>query len=82
MNEIIKEQPDRTAAKMAQFIADIEELKAELNQKNKQLDYYERLQREFATVGPMKSQLDKLMKLVQEKDAQLANERIEKEEYR
>lgn len=69
MNEVIKEQPDITAAKMAQFIQDIEELKAEINTKNKQIDYYERLQRDFATVGPMKSQLDNLMKLLQEKDA-------------
>ena len=82
MNEIIKEQPDRTAAKMAQFIQDIEDLKAELDHKNKQLDYFDKLQRDFVSVGPMKSQIDKLMKLVQEKDSLLADEKIDKEEYR
>jgi hypothetical protein len=30
----------------------------------------------------MKSQIDKLMKLVQEKDSLLADEKIDKEEYR
>jgi hypothetical protein len=30
----------------------------------------------------MKSQIDKLMKLLHEKDSQLADEKIDKEEYR
>ena len=33
-------------------------------------------------MGLVKSQIDKLMKLVQEKDSPLAEEKIEKEEYR
>lgn len=31
MNEVIKEQPDRIAAKMNQYLKDIEELKDELD---------------------------------------------------
>ena len=35
MNEIIKEQPDRIAAKIAQYMKDIEDLKNEVDEKNK-----------------------------------------------
>ena len=82
MNEVIKEQPDLTAAKMAQFVKDIEELKDELNIKNNKIYLFETMQKEFATVGPMKEHIEILQKIVSLKDTQLANEIIDKEEYR
>ena len=60
MNEVIKEQPDRTAAKMAQYIKDIEDLKDELNKKNEKIDSYEMLKQEYSNVGPMKQHIEKL----------------------
>lgn len=40
MNEIIRDQPDRTAARMAQYIQDIEDLKQDLNEKESELAYF------------------------------------------
>lgn len=40
------------------------------------------MQVEFATVGPMKNHIDKLTKILYDKDMALANEKIDCEQYR
>lgn len=58
MNEVIKEQPDLTAAKMAQLVKDIEELKDELNVKDNKIYQFEKMHKEFANVGPLKDHIE------------------------
>lgn len=82
MNEVIKEQPDVTAAKMAQYVADIDELKSQLDSQNLLIARMTKQQQEFVSVGPLKMHIEHLQEMLHDKDMQLANEKIDREEYR
>lgn len=67
---------------MAQFISDIEDLKRELSESNQLVNFYEKQQSEFKSVGPLKNHIDKLTNLLHEKESELAISKIDREEFR
>lgn len=68
INEIVQEAPYEIATKMAKMTKEIESLKAELDERNGQLEQYRSETGQFQSVGHLKAHIEYLSELLDQKN--------------
>ena len=82
MNEIIREQPDKIASKMAKMTKDIVELKMEITKNELVIQDYRKQELDLANIGPLKIHLEDLEFQLTEKQEELVSIKFDNEDLK
>ena len=82
INEIVRESPDRIANKMAKMSKDIQMLERKLVKKEEQILKFQTEAKNLSNIGPLKSHMEHLEFLLNEKQEQLVTLQLECDELK
>ena len=82
MNEIIREQPDKLAAKMGKMTKEIAELKLEIARNELLIQNYQQQELDLANIGPLKIHLENLEFQLAEQQEGLVSLRLNNEDLK